>query len=100
MRLTLVEHSYKQFTLSDDGKTLISEASDMEDRHLESLYHNFPDRGFAVKLENGSVITFVFTGVKLFTDDDGIASWNYEPTLLSVREHPECQGMKAIVFND
>ena len=101
MKLPLIEFSSKQFTLSADGKTLISEASDMENRHLQPLYNDACDRGFSVKSERtGNVVTFVLSDVRLFPDDDGICSWEFTPTTESMSQHPECIGMKATIFND
>ncbi len=100
MKLPLIEFSSKQFTLSADGKTLISEASDMENRHLQPLYNDACDRGFAVKSERtGNVVVFVLSDTELFPDD-GICSWKFTPTTESVRQHPECRGMSATIFND
>ena len=102
MRLTLVEHSSRQFTLSDGGMTLVAEASDMDNRHLERIY-DACDVGFAVKSEKtGNVVVFVMSGTfnTQTGDENELAGWNYEPCSDSVRKHPACRGMKATIFND
>jgi hypothetical protein len=101
MRLTLVEHSDKQFTYSAKDKTLVSEASDLDNRHLERLYDDACDVGFAVKSEKtGNVVTFVLSDVKLFPDDDGVCSWEYVVAPESIKQYPHYAGFKAVVFND
>jgi hypothetical protein len=89
--------------MSQDGITLISEASDMENRHLQPL-NDYGDRGFNVQFESKGgiveIVTFIRNGVKLFTDDDGIASWEFVVTPESARQYPHHANMKAIVFND
>ena len=99
MKLTLVEHSSNQFTYDASKKLLVSEASDLDNRHLELLYDDACDVGFAVRSEQtGNVVVFVMTSP--FHNDDELAGWHYVPTSESFRKHPECQGMEAKIFND
>jgi hypothetical protein len=101
MKFPLITFSWSQFLLSKDGKTLISEASDLENRHLQTMDEG---RGFAVQFErrggNYDVVSFVMIKPNLFQDDDGVASWEYVPTDESKRKYPEYSDMKATVFND
>lgn len=100
MKNDLIEHSLAQFTVS--GKTLIGEASEMENRHLEKIYDDACDVGFSVRLNSGNVVTFVMT--EPFNTGEGedveLAGWNYEPVSEDVRKFPECTGMTAKIFND
>lgn len=103
MRLTLVEHSSRQFTYTDADKTLVSEASDLDNRHLERIYDDACDVGFAVKSEKtGNVVTFVMSEpfYRGEGEDRELAGWNYEPADFSARAFPECRDMKALIFND
>ena len=103
MRLTLVEHSSRQFSYSDKDKTFVSEASDLDNRHLERIYDDACDVGFAVKSEKtGNVVVFVMSGTfnTQTGDESELAGWNYEPADFSIRKYPECIGMKATIFND
>jgi hypothetical protein len=103
MKLPIIIFSWKQFTFSSDGKTLISEASDLENRHLQSLYNDACDRGFSVQFERKGghieVITFVMSEV-MKSDEGEVTGWNYIVSSESVRKYPEYVGTKAIVFND
>jgi len=103
MKLTLVEHSSNQFTYDKRKKLMVSEASDLDNRHLERLYDDACDVGFAVRSEQtGNVVVFVMTS-PFHTgegEDREIAGWHYVPTTESFRKHPECQGMEAKIFND
>ena len=103
MRLTLVEHSSRQFTMSDDRRTLIAEASDLDNRHLERLYDDACDIGFAVKSEKtGNVVVFVMQSPIYHGEgeDRELTGWQYVPTSESFRNVPECQGLEATIFND
>ena len=103
MRLTLVEHSSRQFSYSDKDKTLVSEASDLDNRHLERIYDDACDVGFAVKSEKtGAVVVYVMSSpiYRGEGEDRELSGWNYEPADFSVRKHPECVGTKATIFND
>ena len=103
MRLTLVEHSSRQFSYSNKDKTLVSEASDLDNRHLERIYDDACDVGFAVKSEKtGNVVVFVMDSPMYHGqgEDREISGWTYTPCSDSIRKHPECIGMKATIFND
>lgn len=103
MKLPIITFSWSQFTLSSSGKTLVSEASDMENRHLQPV-NNVGGYGFNVQFERKGgiveVVTFILNDVKLFSDDDGIASWEFVVTPESIKQYPHYTDMKAIVFND
>lgn len=102
MRFPIITFSWANFTISDGGKTLISEASDMENRHLQIVDDN-ANKGFNVQFERVGgiveIVTFILNDVKLFTDD-GIASWEYIPSPKSVNQYPQYADMRATVFND
>jgi hypothetical protein len=103
MKLPLIKFPAECFTYSPESKTFISDASDMENRHLQRMYDDADDRGFIISCGQfgGSVdITFVLSDIKQFQDDDGVASWEYVPSDESIRKYPECKDMKATVFND
>lgn len=103
MRLPLVEHSSNQFTYTANNKTLVSEASDLDNRHLERLYDVGNELGFAVKSEKtGNVVVFVMAAPFYHGEgeDRELAGWHYIPTCESFRKVPECQGMEAKIFND
>lgn len=101
MKFNVIEFPSRMFTVS--GKTMVAEASDMGNRHLQPLYDDACDVGFAVKSDvTGKVVTFVMTS-PFHTgegEDREIAGWHYVPTSESFRNVPECQGMEAKVFND
>ena len=100
MKLSLYEHPICQFTYDSKTKTLIGEASDMLDSHLERLYDDSCDVGFAVRNPNTrNVVVFVL--IKVNEDKEGeIQSWEYIISNDSVRNHPACSGMRAVIFND
>jgi hypothetical protein len=100
MKLKLVEFSSKQFTYTHVNKILVSEASDMENRHLQQIYDDACDVGFAVKSETtGNVVTYVMSEV-LKNGEGEIEGWKYTPSYESIRKYPACADTKAIVFND
>ena len=103
MRLTLVEHSTRQFSYTNADKTLVAEASDLENRHLERIYDDACDVGFAVKSHlTGHVVTIVMT-TPIYRgegEDREVSGWHYTPADFSVRAFPECAGLKALIFND
>ena len=100
MKLPIVEFISGCFTLTDGGKTLVSEASDMWNRHLQKLSTDGPDVGFAVKSsETGHIVIYVMSEV--MKDEEGeVTGWKYLPSPESVKEFPECASTKAVVFND
>ena len=82
------------------GMKLVGEASDMGNRHLQPLYDDACDVGFAVKsTHTGQVVTYCQCGVSC--DDEGeLAGWLYVPTPESCRRVPACAGTTAIIFDD
>ncbi len=75
-------------------------ASDMENRHLQRIYDDACDIGFAVKSSvTGVVVVYVMTEVKRDREND-ITHWEYVPTSESIRKNPRCQGSKISVWND
>lgn len=101
MKFNVIEFPSKMFTMS--GTTLVAEASDMGNRHLQPLYDDACDVGFAVRSERtGKVVTFVMQApfYKGEGEDRELSGWHYVPTSESFRNVPECQGMEAKVFND
>lgn len=86
-----------------EGMCLVAEASDLNNRHLQPIYNDACDVGFAVKsVHTGQVVTYVM--VKPFYRGDGedteLAGWEYVPTSESERQVPDCKGTKATIFND
>lgn len=72
----------------------------MGNRHLQPIYDDACDVGFAVKSsQTGNVVTFHM--VNVVKDAEGeLVKWEYELTSESARRHPECGRMTAEVFND
>jgi hypothetical protein len=86
-----------------NGMKLVAEASDMGNRHLQPLYDDACDVGFAVEsVHTGAVVTYVLSGP--FYREDGedreLAGWNYIPTLDSCQRIPDCIGTSATIYND
>jgi len=103
MKLNLVEFSSRQFTYHPRDKTLTAEASDLDNRHLQKLYDDAMDVGFTVKSEKtGHVVVYVMSSPFYYGkgSDRELGGWNYEPSSESIRKYPECDGTKAIIFND
>jgi len=100
MKLNVIEFPSDQFTYSKHSNCLVSEASDMGNRHLQHLYDDACDVGFAVKSsQSGDVVNFHM--VNVMKDGEGeLIGWEYELTAESARQHPECGRMTATVFND
>ena len=100
MKFNVIEFPSDHFTYSKHSNCLTSEASDMGNRHLQPLYDDACDVGFAVKSStSGEVVTFHM--VKVMTDGEGeVTGWEYELTAESARKHSECGRMTAVVFND
>jgi hypothetical protein len=101
MKLNLIEIMSSMFWV--DHKDLVCEASTMENRHLQRIYDDAMDVGFAVKSDRtGNVVVFVlltpFYNGK--GEDCELAGWKYAVSEESVRKHPECLGMTATIFND
>jgi hypothetical protein len=100
MRLPVLVFLSSQFTYTRKNKTLVSEASDMGNRHLQQIYDDACDVGFAVKSETtGNVVTYYMANVMKNSEDE-VMGWEYHPTAESIRQIPECVDTKAIVFND
>jgi len=100
MTLPLIEFSTDNFTYHAQAQTFVSEASEMENRHLQRMYDDACDVGFSMKSsKTGRVVVYVLVDT-VIDDDDGIQYWIFEPTAESVRKHPECVGTKVKVFND
>lgn len=98
MKLSVIEFPGKMFCWT--GHQLSSEASDMGNRHLQQLYNDACDVGFAVKSEHtGEVVTYVMVSVKKDAESD-ILYWTYSPTIESQRKVPACIGTTAVIFND
>jgi hypothetical protein len=101
MKLNLIEMTSSMFSV--DGKDLVCEASTMENRHLQRIYDDAMDVGFAVKSERtGSVAVFVMSTPFYHGEgeDRELGGWKYTVSSESVRMHPECAGLTATVFND
>ncbi len=105
MKFNVIEFPSDMFSWmrTPTGMELIGEASDMENRHLQRLYDDACDVGFAVKSKHtGAVVTYVM--VKPIYRGDGedmeLCGWEYVPTTESVRKVPDCAGTKATIFND
>jgi hypothetical protein len=97
MRLNTIEFPADMFTVT--GHQISAESSDMGNRHLQRLYDDAADVGFAMRLPVGEVITFSLVDVK--KDGEGeLMYWIYAATADSIRRIPECRKIQAIVFND
>jgi len=82
---------------------LVGDASDMGCRHLQPLYDDARDVGFAVEsTHTGAVVTYVLVGPFYRGDgeDTEIAGWTYIPTIESCRNVPDCVGTTATIFSD
>jgi hypothetical protein len=98
MKFNVIEFPSRMFSWS--GKVLTAEASDLGNRHLQPLYDDACDVGFAVKSEHtGEVVTYAMGEVKKDAEGE-LISWEYTPTTESERKVPACRGTKAIIFND
>jgi len=100
MRLNIIEFSSNQFTYNAADKTFTSEASDLDNRHLQQIYNDACDVGFAMKSDKtGEVVTYVMNSVK--KDEEGdVEYWTYHPALESQRKIPSCRDTMVMVFND
>jgi hypothetical protein len=72
----------------------------MGNRHLQPIYDDACDVGFAVKSEiTSKVVTYYMSNV--MKDAEGeILGWEYRPTVESIHSVPECTHTRAVVFND
>ena len=101
MRLQLYPHSSKRFTFTKSG-TFVSEASDLNNRHLERIYDDACDVGLMiVSSKTGWAVTYYMDKEHRRDDEDNeITHWTYLPTSKSLREVPACKGTSVTVFND
>lgn len=82
------------------GHQLSCEASDMGNRHLQPLYDNSTERGFAVKSDKtGAVVKFMMTGVHKDAEGD-ITHWTYVACHEDVRLNPGAMFTTATIWND
>ena len=88
MTLPVIEFPESFFT-KGENYSLVSEASDMMNRHLQQLFSDACDVGFNVLFDTGQVVTFVMYNV-LKNDEGEITAWEYTAS----------HGAKALVFND
>jgi hypothetical protein len=102
MKHKLLEFRSKDFTLGKrcELTVLLNEASSMFNRHLQPLYNDACDIGFAVKSETtGNVVVYYMTEV--VKDGTGeVVAWDYMPTPDSIKKYPLCATTVARVFND
>ena len=102
MKFNVIEFPSDMFSWqrTPTGMTLVGEASDLGNRHLQPLYDDACDVGFAVKsTHTGAVVTYAMS--RVMKDNEGeIQRWDYEPTSESVRNVPDCAGTRAVIFND
>jgi hypothetical protein len=100
MRFNIIEFSSNQFTYNAADRTFTSEASDLDNRHLQRIYDDACDVGFAIKSDKtGEVVTYVMNSVK--KDEEGdVEYWTYHPALESQRKIPSCRDTMVMVFND
>ena len=99
MKFNLIAFPSDRFTYDKNTFTFTSEALDMDDRHLQRIYNDACDVGFAVKLFTDEIVTFVLS--KVVKDKGGdITSWEYVLTEESIRQYPVYSSFKATVFND
>lgn len=98
MKLNLIEFPSSMFTVT--GHQLSAEASDMGNRHLQPLYDDAADVGFAIKSDKtGNVVIFSVVDVK--RDGEGeLQYWTYAATADCIRKYPECRKVQVLVFND
>lgn len=87
MKLPVIEFPESFFT-KGENYSLVSEASDMQNRHLQQLFAEKPGFGFNVLCDTGQVITFAMCNVVKLEGE--ILAWEYTT----------CHGRKALVFND
>lgn len=101
MKFNVIEFPSSMFTWTD--KVAVAEASDMGNRHLQPLYDDACDVGFAMKSDKtGEVVTYAMTRPFYQGEDEDreLAGWDYTPTSESIRKVPSCAGTKVVVYND
>lgn len=100
MKFPIIEFPSSFFTWSQG--VAHAEASDMENRHLQPLYDDACDVGFAIKSDKtGEVVTYVMERpVYDEGEDHELLEWRYVPTNESIRKVPACANSKAVIYND
>lgn len=98
--LPLIEFPSSMFSWSEGGNMATCEASDMENRHLQRIYDDAMDVGFAIKSDKtGRVVKFFMESVE--TDTEGeITHWVYKACHEDVRVNPAAAFVNVWVFND
>ena len=87
MKLNAIEFPETFFTKGEKYE-LVSEASDMQNRHLQRLFDDACDVGFNVRLNTGELVTFALSNVVKVEGE--VTAWEYTAP----------HGAKALVFND
>ncbi len=87
MKLNAIEFPESFFTRGENYE-LVSEASDMQNRHLQRLFDDACDVGFNVRMNTGQVVTFALSNVVKVEGE--VTAWEYTAS----------HGAKALVFND
>jgi len=82
--------------------TFVTEASALEDRHLEQLYEDSREVGLAIRFDStGEVAAYKLVKANPNSDyASGTDKWEYAPTEHSMETVPECKKTRVIVFND
>jgi hypothetical protein len=89
MKLMPVIEFPESFFTKGENYVLVSEASDMQNRHLQPLFADGrKDVGFNVRLDTGQLVTFTFSDVIRIEGE--VAAWEYTAP----------HGAKALVIND
>lgn len=100
MKLSLITFPSRMFTYNKQTKNLCAEASDLVNRHLQQIYDDACDVGFAVISDvSGNEITFYLSETKKDAEGE-VTAWEYQLLPEFVRKFPECSGMTATIFND
>ena len=85
---------------TDNGMVLVGAASDIRDLHLQLLYDDACDVGFAVESNyTGKVVVYSLNNVVKDVDGD-ILYWTYTPTWDSEQKVPACRGTTGKIYND
>ena len=103
MNLNLTVFPSSRFTYCADTKTLVAEASDLNDLHLQRLYDDACDVGLAIKSDRtGAVVIYVMSKTLYHGNEDEreISGWEYVPSYASTRAFPDCIGTRLTIFND
>jgi hypothetical protein len=100
MKDNIIEFPSSFFNYNRRMTTLTSEASDMENRHLQPLDDSRTKYGFAVVSEKTKAVILYYMTQVIKNSESEVIGWAYKPTPESVGLFPKCAGTKAIVFND